>query len=512
MGLETTTATLRPRNAWEAIDLGFTLVQQWWKPLYKSWFAVLLPLTVVLHVLCSQTLWLAPWLIWWLKPLLDRIPLYVLSHALFGEAPSLRQTFKDLPRLLRHQAVAVLTFARLDPARSFHLPVRQLENLHGKQRRQRHKILGARDRGAAIWLTIVCIHFEIVINVAIIGFVWMLVADVADFELIDLFTSTSLVQQLWFNGLFLCGLCLMEPFYVAAGFTLYLNRRIWLEGWDIEIGFRRLAQRLSHQGTLAIVAATVVCLSVSSLQPVNAAPESTRAEVTLECQALRAQQTRLEKSPSNIKRSLAKVLQEDAFPHCLLRQRWTLETKPQQPQAKKPPSKQRQTVPTDLPDQVFAKIIELGLWGAVILFVILVVWYLFKNNPLPIGRKTPTRASFPPVLKGLDKPDTTLSATTAEDAWRLYSAGHKREALSLIYRNTLLALAKNQGVQFGGAATEDECLQIASTHLSSDHEWVRFLKHLTRIWSSLAYAHRLPSDREVRQLCERWSQYFQVIS
>ena len=30
----------------------------------------------------------------------------------------------------------------------------------------------------------------------------------------------------------------LEPFYVAAGFALYLNRRAELEAWDIEQEFR----------------------------------------------------------------------------------------------------------------------------------------------------------------------------------------------------------------------------------------------------------------------------------
>jgi hypothetical protein len=31
----------------------------------------------------------------------------------------------------------------------------------------------------------------------------------------------------------------LEPFYVAGGFALYLNRRAELEAWDIEQEFRR---------------------------------------------------------------------------------------------------------------------------------------------------------------------------------------------------------------------------------------------------------------------------------
>ena len=32
----------------------------------------------------------------------------------------------------------------------------------------------------------------------------------------------------------------VEPFYVAAGFGMYLNRRAELEAWDIEQEFRRV--------------------------------------------------------------------------------------------------------------------------------------------------------------------------------------------------------------------------------------------------------------------------------
>ena len=33
--------------------------------------------------------------------------------------------------------------------------------------------------------------------------------------------------------------CIAEPFFVGAGFAMYLNRRVELEAWDIEQEFRR---------------------------------------------------------------------------------------------------------------------------------------------------------------------------------------------------------------------------------------------------------------------------------
>ena len=35
----------------------------------------------------------------------------------------------------------------------------------------------------------------------------------------------------------------LEPFFVAAGFAMYLNRRAELEAWDIEQEFRRAFRR-----------------------------------------------------------------------------------------------------------------------------------------------------------------------------------------------------------------------------------------------------------------------------
>ncbi len=37
--------------------------------------------------------------------------------------------------------------------------------------------------------------------------------------------------------------CVTEPLYVACGFALYLNKRTWLEGWDLQLGLSRLGER-----------------------------------------------------------------------------------------------------------------------------------------------------------------------------------------------------------------------------------------------------------------------------
>ena len=43
MELENIAVALRPRTPWEALDLGFAMARQWWKPLYAAWLAIYLP-------------------------------------------------------------------------------------------------------------------------------------------------------------------------------------------------------------------------------------------------------------------------------------------------------------------------------------------------------------------------------------------------------------------------------------------------------------------------------------
>ena len=49
-------------------------------------------------------------------------------------------------------------------------------------------------------------------------------------------------NQLWFSGFLMT-----EPFFVAAGFYLYLNCRSLAEGWDIELAFNGIAKKVQKK-------------------------------------------------------------------------------------------------------------------------------------------------------------------------------------------------------------------------------------------------------------------------
>ena len=101
MRLSDATAVIRPRTTWEAMDLGVLLSQRHRRLLMTSWAIVTLPVFALLSWVLWDSPSLAVFIFWWLKPAFDRLPLYILSKAMFGETPTLKQALRQFPRLLQ---------------------------------------------------------------------------------------------------------------------------------------------------------------------------------------------------------------------------------------------------------------------------------------------------------------------------------------------------------------------------------------------------------------------------
>lgn len=238
MQVDALALTLRPRPMSEATDLGVRLVQQHARSLLLTcgpvWAAVLL--------LALSTAELAPWLptllIFWLKPWLDRSLLFVLSRAVFGEATR----FTDLWRAQRgvwwRQLPATLTLRRLSPWRAFTQPVYQLEGLRGRALRQRRNVLLGHHRTRAALVQAVFAHAEAALSLGLISLIAWFAPQGSDFGWGWMQSEAEPGSTLVTTLAYAAAVTLMEPFFVAAGFAMYLNRRVELEAWDIEQEFR----------------------------------------------------------------------------------------------------------------------------------------------------------------------------------------------------------------------------------------------------------------------------------
>lgn len=486
MQLEDITINIRPRTPWEAMDLGLRLIQVYWRPLYRGWLVVTLPLFLLFNLLLPDTMWLAGLLLWWLKPFYDRVVLHILSRELFGESITVRALLGNLPRLLRTGLLLNLTLLRLAPARSFTLPVWQLENLKGKSRRERLRILMARTTGRAYSLIFVCINVELIMLLSLYGVIYMMLPQNSGFEAFSPFLAEDppYWSELASNGLYLLAMSIVEPFYVAAGFMLYINRRTELEAWDIELVFRRLAQRLQGLATAALLV-LVVALGLGRMPSVQAA-ESSAAPLPA----------------TESGRVIEEILASDDFATTRSVSLWL------------PKDLELSGGEEELEDEaLFPWLPVLMADGLKLLLILLVIGlgiYLFKNRQSWLGSLSDrdTRETKPPVtLFGLDLQPESLPDDIADEARRLWTSGQGRAALSLLYRGSLSRLVNDHRLAVDDSMTEGDILQAArSARLQG--EMVTFLSRLTCVWQRLAYAHRTPTEPEILDLFEHWDRHF----
>jgi hypothetical protein len=480
--------TLRRRTPWEATDLGLAMLQRWWRPVYAVHALVLASVSAVALFLgwAFDAVWAAILAIWWLKPLYDRAVLHVLSRAVFGAVPGPREVFAQAAQWLRTGLASALLF-RLWPSlsRSFFLPVRQLEGSRGRDGRARREVLGRRARGSAVWLTVVCLHFETVLLWSAGALTHLLLpaqlerqrGDQVPFfgGFFDWVQAATVTDGLVFAAVWL----LLEPLYVAAGFALYLNRRTLLEGWDIEVALRRIAER--HAAAMGAVLLFFTCCFL---------PGTGYAQ---------------EKSP---KAEIAEVLKAPEFGHYRETMRWQMRaSEGDEDGGSSFWERFWKWLLGDRPARedtgsgigyALAKALQVLFWLLVAAALAYLLWWGSKLLPRAMeARREPYRP--PAALFGMDLAPDKLPADIAEAAAGLAREGRLREALSLLYRGSLSELVHKRGVQLLASHTEGEAVRLAG---------MPYFAALVDVWRACAYGKRELSASRVEQLAAGYREAF----
>jgi hypothetical protein len=230
---------LRPRSPWEGCDLGVRLLQSWLRPVYSAYLAVSLPLFTLCLLTDPIAGWLPTLLIWLAKPWLDRTVLFVLSRALFGQGTSLGDFWAHRREVWLSGLTTTLTLQRLSSSRSFKQPILQLEGLSGSALRERIGRLTLRHRGVARAMTVAFANAEFALTLSLLSLQVWLSPHASQIPGSWLTASAGMMQGLHASIAYAAAVAFLEPFYVAAGFGMYINRRVELEAWDIEQEFRR---------------------------------------------------------------------------------------------------------------------------------------------------------------------------------------------------------------------------------------------------------------------------------
>jgi hypothetical protein len=525
VNLDQVTIEIRPRTAWEAVDLGIIMAKRWWWPMMKIWFIVSFPIFLISLLFPLDKLVWAGVLIWWFKPVYERPILFYLSHAVFNELPGLHTTLKNFPALAFKQLFLSLTWRRLSFSRGMDLPVLQLEGLTGTRRNERLSVLHREDSSPVGWLHVLGFFLEVFIAMGVMGIVWALVPKEINIDWANLFWDReSSISDYIFHVTGYLAMWLVAPFYVACGFSLYLNRRIKLEAWDLDIAFRRMvSKRQISQVTLSILFLFSVFFSIDAQRLVYAQEDPVyQSNVSADVPADVQIEPEVLGEPTNLNRDSAKkavneLLQQDEFSN---------KEKVKRLRLKNPEKEDESTFIKWLLDLMegsedkaigLGRVFELLLWMLVIGLIVLLIYryrHWLSAQFVRVG-PAPKLKEKPVTLFGMDVRKESLPDDVNAAALALMHAGDKRAALALLYRASLAHLIYT-GVEIEDGFTELECLQTMKIDLQArnktrdDQDYaasrIQYFSDLTLIWRRLAYGHLLPDERQAQKLCSNWNQ------
>jgi len=525
MILQEITANIRLRSTWEAIDMGFAMVQSWWKAIYLPLTILTFSIATLLYfIIPEDDFWLTGIIFWWLKPLYDRLVLNIISHKLFNEELSSWQALKAIPSLIWNTGFfQTMTFRRLSLSRGFNLPIWQLEKLRGKQRAERQRVLHLAAHSQAAWLTIAMVHLEIFLLLSLFALIALFMPENILRDFFDGLFSEKTDYAIWLDYLnyvfYVAVVTFVHPFYIAGNFALYINRRTQLEAWDLELDFRKLAIRVKNLLKPNTIPTPLLFYIFFTIATLGGSPNTAIAD-EINTPNTTSTTTDIDKTeflaktrqPAKVSKSvIEEVMLTKNLDDKKIEKRWVKKKVTKQEKTNRSNSSFAHVIEKMFkPIALFiSKLIEFGLWILIAIGLGLLFYYrdhwlhLFKG-----GRKTKDEYEAPEVMFGMDVRAESLPDNIIGEAQKLWKAGEHREALSLLYRGALIRLINQENIKLKDSYTEGDVLRHANKKITTGKQ--AYLKTLTSQWRLIAYAHRAPAESDMQQLFSLWDSDFAI--
>ncbi len=256
MQLDKLTVNIRPIAPAEAVDLGLAVAQAWFWSLWGLGVYYLRYLLVGVALVVLWAIWAQRFSLTLLLSLLLLIKvgklyaeqgvLLFLSQKLFDEKLAPAQ-FRAQTQL-SISAFMSMIFRFMSSLRIMSMAVRLLEGQTGRAAKMRLSVLGRQSSSALFGHALVCWLLEGILTIAMVSFLATIGATPVGEGVLDNWMSAYNEENYgWAAGLvvlvYAVVVSMLLPFFVAGGFCVYLCRRSLLEAWDVELTFRKIAQR-----------------------------------------------------------------------------------------------------------------------------------------------------------------------------------------------------------------------------------------------------------------------------
>lgn len=259
MNLANLTVNVRPLTSYQAIDLGLMMAREWFMPLWSLWWRRMLPVFIALAVILwgldffklvedgsgsRVSMWVGV-LLWWLKPYAEVPSVIYLSQKLFDKDYTPEQAYHHARQLPNKYTGLLLTRHRLTLRRQLLMPILLLEQQDQAQMKARLRILSQAQSSAITWHTLVFNTLEIIGYLGLMMLVFLLIPEtlLQTGDWLTWLTDSPVWLNILMYSISMLVVSVVSPFYIASGFGAYICKRSLLEGWDIELKFRKLAQR-----------------------------------------------------------------------------------------------------------------------------------------------------------------------------------------------------------------------------------------------------------------------------
>lgn len=259
MQLDKLTVNVRPISADEAIDLGLNVARAWYWDLWLLWWHRAKVLVLVLVIMLARDFYndefssgkLAIWfaMFYFCRPYCEITMLLYLSRKLFDK--------NHTPNDAKHidigtgQSLKANFKARFSHKSHMVLSVYLLEDQQGKALSERLRALSRGSGNAMMRHSSVFWALEQLLVLGAFVLVMELLSNSYLGESMTQWFERFDTLPVWLVALFMAVylLCvsMLSPFFVASGFVCYVCRRSLLEGWDIELSFRKLRARFDEQ-------------------------------------------------------------------------------------------------------------------------------------------------------------------------------------------------------------------------------------------------------------------------